>query len=185
MAESLAGRLIVATPALLDPNFYRTVVLICEHSDDGALGVVLNRPLEDAHLREHLPEWAALVTSPGVLFTGGPVEPATAIALARLRGGHRPDGWAPIIGRTGLLSLAREPADLAGDIDGLRIFSGYAGWGGGQLEGELKQEAWFVVDAEASDPFSGDPSTLWRTVLRRQRGMLATFAFFPEDPHAN
>ncbi len=92
MAASLAGKLLVATPSLVDPNFARTVVLICEHNAEGALGVVLNRPMEHATIGEHLPAWAPFVSTPPVIFQGGPVEPATALALGELTGaGARAD----------------------------------------------------------------------------------------------
>ena len=185
MADSLAGKLLVATPSLVDPNFARTVVLLCEHNDEGALGVVLNRPLEHAAVSEHLPEWLPYVSGLRVIFQGGPVEPSTALALGELAGTARPEGWSPVLGRTGLLSLSREPGDFGGDLRRMRVFSGYSGWTGGQLEGEVKQEAWFVVAAAPEDLFTPEPETLWRRVLQRQDSKLALFAYFPTDPRAN
>lgn len=185
MAESLAGKLIVATPNLVDPNFSRTVVLICEHNAEGALGVVLNRPMEHATIEEHLPEWLPFASRPAVIFQGGPVEPTTALALGEMAGSGSREGWSRVVGRAGLLSLSREPAALMDDLGSVRVFSGYAGWGSKQLDGELKEEAWFIVDADPADLFTAEPETLWRRVLQRQASDLAMFAFFPTDPRAN
>jgi putative transcriptional regulator len=65
------------------------------------------------------------------------------------------------------------------------VFAGYSGWGAGQLEREIEEEAWFVVDADPADPFSDNPETLWRDILKRQRGRLAMFAYAPKDPQVN
>ena len=178
------GRLLVATPLLRDPNFARTVVLICQESEDGHFGLVLNRPLE-AGVGEHLPEWEHLVSAPARIFGGGPVQPEVAIALGRRTDGGEDGGWTAIGGELGLLDLRGEPSELWGAIAGLRIFSGYAGWSAGQLEGELREQAWFVIDAAPDDPFAEDSEGLWKRVLRRQPGALAMFATFPPDPGLN
>jgi putative transcriptional regulator len=179
----LRGRLLVATPPLVDPNFDRSVVLMLEHGDDGALGIVLNRP-SDTALATVLPEWHEHATAPGVVFSGGPVAPEAVIALAR---GGRADteGWMPVVGEVGTVDVGRDPADLGRRLDALRVFVGYSGWSPGQLEAELEQDAWFVVSAEPGDPFSAHPDQLWREVLRRQRGRVAMFANYPEDPETN
>ncbi|MGE0226982.1 MAG: YqgE/AlgH family protein [Dehalococcoidia bacterium] len=183
MTELHAGRLLVATPLLDDPNFRRTVVLLCSHDAHGAFGLVLNRPLEAAVV-DLAPEWRGFVTAPPVLFAGGPVDRAQAFALgwsARTRG---ESWWTPIGGGVGLLSLEGEP-DALEDIEQVRLFAGYAGWGAGQLEGEVSEEAWFVVDAAPGDAFSARPARLWHEVLGRQRGELRLFAHFPPDPRLN
>lgn len=182
--ESLRGKLLVATPGLLDPNFFRSVVLLLEHNEGGALGVVLNRPT-DAELTEALPAWADIAAAPAVVFTGGPVQPESAIGLALASLGDEPDGFAPLLGGVGSVDLAREPTDVRPAPERLRVFAGYAGWGEGQLEGELAQSSWFVVDTEPDDAWTRHPSGLWRTVLRRQRGRLALFADSPTDPTTN
>ncbi len=182
--ERLAGRLLVASPLLTDSNFERSVVLMCAHSEDGALGLVLNRPLPLA-VAEPLPSWAATVTDPPSIFRGGPVQRERALALARLSPrAAEPPGWEAVLGRVGLLDLDRDPSEING-IEAVRIFSGHAGWGGGQLEGELLGEAWWVVDAEPGDAFDPDPEGLWKRVLRRQRGRLALFANYPPDVALN
>jgi putative transcriptional regulator len=183
LPETLRGRLLVATPPLVDPNFDRSVVLMLEHGDEGALGIILNRPTE-ATLSTVLPEWHAHASAPGVVFSGGPVAPEAVIALAR-GGGVSDTGWVPVLDDVGSVDVGLDPGDLGFPVEALRVFVGYAGWGPGQLEGELEEEAWFVVPTEASDPFAERPEDLWRDVLRRQRGRLAMFANFPPDPTAN
>ena len=181
--ESLRGRLLVATPPLVDPNFDRTVVLILEHGETGALGLVLNRPA-DTEVGDVLPEWRVVASSPPVVFVGGPVSPEAVIALARGRESEV-DGWVHILADIGTVDLARDPLDLGGPLEALRVFVGYAGWAPGQLESELEQGAWFVARLEREDPFVPTPEQLWRDVLRRQRGKLAMFANYPEDPTVN
>lgn len=184
MSENLVGKLLVATPLLQDPNFLRTVVLICQENDDGYLGLILNRPLE-ATVGEHLPEWEHLVSAPARIFEGGPVQREVALALGRRTDGGADGGWTPIGEQLGLLDLRGTPSELWGVVEQLRIFSGYSGWGAGQLQGELREQAWFVVDAEPGDPFAEDAEGMWRQVLRRQPGNLAMFAHFPPDPALN
>jgi putative transcriptional regulator len=194
MSEALKGRLLVATPNLGDPNFERTVVLILEHGEEGALGVVLNRP-SDLDLAEPLPEWARAAAHPPVIFIGGPVAPSAAVCLARVAGVGGARGWEPVLGPRGPLSGASGPVgtlDLDSDpdetiaaLEEIRVFAGYAGWGPGQLEGEIEDGGWFVVDADAADPLSPAPENLWSAVLRRQRSPLAFFAAYPPDPNLN
>jgi putative transcriptional regulator len=182
---SLKGRLLVASPALRDPNFDRTIVLVLEHTDDGALGLVLNRPSE-TELAEMLPAWGGVAAEPGVVFVGGPVSPGSAIGLAVAQAGDDGDGFVPVVGPLGTVDLTRDPDDVRPDVRAVRVFAGYAGWAGGQLEQELDAGGWFVVDADGfADALAEDPEHLWRTVLRRQRGPLAWLAHFPEDPETN
>jgi putative transcriptional regulator len=185
VGNSLAGRLLVATPKLLDPNFHRTVVFVCMHDEHGAFGLVLNRPLEAMKVAETIPVWSEHVSTPALVFLGGPVEPNSAIALGRSRAGLERDGWTRMTGTTGLVNLEANPEELMDDLEAVRVFAGYAGWGAGQIEGEIKEDAWFVVEAEPGDPFTGDPGHLWSAVLKRQRGKLAMFAFAPSDPSVN
>ena len=180
------GRLLVATPPLVDPNFDRTVVLMLEHGDDGALGVVLNRRSETA-IGDVFPEWGEVVSPPDVVFAGGPVSTDAVIALARRRdatAGER-EGFVQILDDLGTVDLAQDPLDIGASLDALRVFAGYAGWTPGQLEAELAQGAWFVVAMEPGDPFVAAPERLWRDVLRRQRGRLALFSNYPEDATVN
>src|SRR5437588_8789375 len=184
IGSSLKGKLLVATPALGDGIFDRSVVLIIEHDDtEGAFGVVLNRP-STTDVDGALPEWGRLAASPPVVFVGGPVSPEAAICLARMSSGDA-EGWVPVVGAVGALDLSQDPDMLAAAVDEVRLFSGYAGWTTGQLEGEIEAGAWFVVDALAADVLNDDPDSLWHAVLRRQRGPLAMFATYPEDPTTN
>jgi putative transcriptional regulator len=181
---SMKGRLLVAAPGLSDPNFARTVVLLLEHSDAGALGLVLNRP-SDTGVGEALPEWAPLAAHPPVVFVGGPVAPATAVCLGRARADAPTAGWEPVLDRVGTVDLNGHPADLFPPVDEVRVFAGYAGWAGGQLEAEIAGGGWFVVDAEPDDALFPLPERLWPAVLRRQGGHLALLANFPLDPSLN
>jgi len=183
-AGSLRGRLLVAMPALRDQNFDRTVTLLLEHTEEGALGLVLNRP-SDTELADPLPEWGPLAAEPPVVFVGGPVALDGAIGLARARGTADTEGWAPLFGGLGTVDLRRTPDDIEVPLDRLRVFLGHAGWGPGQLEGELAEDAWVVVDAVPGDAHSEDPAGLWRRVLRRQGGRLAWLANHPPDPSQN
>jgi putative transcriptional regulator len=183
--ESLAGHLLVATPALRDPNFERTVVLLVAHEPGGALGVVLNRPTE-VPVSEVLGSWGGLAGQPPVLFEGGPVQPESAICLARMKTGvSKLPGFHRVSGLVGTVDLAGDPEKLTDQIDGLRVFAGYSGWSPGQLEGELDSGSWFVFDALPGDAFMSRPDDLWPMVLRRQGGMTAAVALFPSDPSLN
>jgi putative transcriptional regulator len=185
-----AGRLLVATPLLGDPNFRRSVVLIVEHEvAEGTLGIVLNRPTK-IPVGQVLEQWTELATDPSVVFTGGPVSPTSALALALVPGKDEPLGWraldsAPALARLGLLDLDAPPRLLAPAIQSLRVFAGYAGWSPGQLEAEIDEGAWYVLPAEPGDAFAAEPERLWRTVLRRQDGDLAFLATYPDDPGMN
>ncbi len=184
MADDMTGKLLVASPLLEEPNFHRTVVYLCAHSNEGAFGLVINRPIEDARVGDHLPAWMEHVAPPSVFFKGGPVEPAAAFGLAEARAQAPAEGWLSVSGTVGLIDLSR-PAEMAGMLSGVRLFSGYAGWAAGQLEGEIESEAWFVVETRLPDLFSSDPNGLWRAVLKRQPGKLAMFAHFPPEPGLN
>jgi putative transcriptional regulator len=180
------GRLLVATPPLEDPNFDRTVIYVLEHHHDGALGVVLNRPTDEA-LDEPLDRWADLQAPPQTVFLGGPVETDALIALALT---NQPiteatDELSPVTGRVASADLTTDPALVTGAVSAVRIFRGYAGWGPGQLDGEIEIGAWLVLDAEPEDVFAASPQELWRQVLRRQRGRLAWLAAAPDDLSAN
>src|SRR5881227_2597607 len=165
------------TPALGNGIFDRSVVLIIEHDDtEGAFGVVLNRP-SATDVEGALPEWARLAASPPVVFVGGPVSPEAAICLARVSRDDA-EGWIPVVGTVGALDLSQDRDLLASAVDEVRLFAGYAGWTRGQLEDEIEEGAWFVVDATEGDVLNDEPGSLWQRVLRRQRGRLAMFAAF-------
>ena len=180
------GRLLVATPPLDDPNFDRTVVYMLEHHDEGAIGVVINRPTEET-LGEPLDRWQYLQAEPGSVFLGGPVEPDALIALAFAKQPvtETSDELSPVAGQVASTDLTTDPAFVSGLINSVRVFRGYAGWGPGQLEGELEAGAWLVLDAEPRDVFGDLPDELWRAVLRRQGGRLSWLAEAPDDLSSN
>ncbi|HEY2814672.1 MAG TPA: YqgE/AlgH family protein [Acidimicrobiales bacterium] len=183
---SSKGRLLVATPQLGDPNFARTVIFMLEDNDEGALGLVLNRP-SPLDVTEPLPDWSRLVASPSVVFVGGPVSRSSVIALAVREPAHElPDeAWTAVDGMVGVLDLTAD-ADLIGaGLAEVRVFAGYAGWDVGQLATEIDEGAWFVVDSAAKDTFTDHPEGLWANVLRRQPGPLRQFADYPPDPSVN
>ncbi len=166
----LAGRLLVAAPPLHDPNFFRTVVLLLDHDEHGALGLVLNRP-GDLTACEVVPRLAALLEDSAILYVGGPVQQDGVIGLAEYRD-PATFGAQPVVGPVGVLDADLDADELAEGIARVRAFQGYAGWGPGQLESELAEEAWIVAPAHASDAFDEEPTTLWRRALERLGGPL-------------
>ncbi len=157
--SSLAGRLLVASRNLIDPNFFRTVVLMLEHQD-GALGVVLNRPTTLA-IAEVVPDWLPLAGEPAVVFHGGPVERTAAIGLARGQASDADERFTPVSREVGIIDLGAGPDSLGSLVSDVRIYSGYAGWSPGQLEGEIEAGGWIVLDADPFDPLVNDPAALW------------------------
>jgi putative transcriptional regulator len=181
--DSLRGRLLVATPAIEAGPFMRSVVYVLDHDAEGALGVILNRPL-DSDVDDVLPDWAGLVNAPVCLFDGGPVAMDSALALGVVGGPVPPPGWRQMAGRVGLVDLDG-PLPAGGELAGLRVFAGYAGWAPEQLESEIAEGAWLDVEALDGDLISPQPENLWRDVLRRQDGDLRFWTTFPADPSAN
>ncbi len=173
--DSLAGSLLVATPILIDPHFYRTVVLVIQHDDDGCVGLVLNRPTTEPVV-DHLAEWADHVQTPSYVYYGGPVDPEVAIGL-----GLSPEGMPTGVPGLSLIDLAQPPT---GSGPPVRIYSGYSGWGSDQLEGEIEGGSWYVVQASPDDPFDGDEGQ-WRRVLRRQPGFLSVVSTYADDVELN
>lgn len=177
--DSLRGQLLVASPSLTEPNFHRTVVLVCSHDEEnGALGLVLNRPAEVA-VEDAAPELAYLVEEDEPLFVGGPVAPERVLILAE---------WSDP-SRAGLmvddtLGFVGEGTEHDGSGRS-RVFAGHAGWAPGQLEAELEQDAWILAESEHEDVFSADPEGLWSAVLRRKGGRFELIARMPENPSMN
>ena len=181
---SLRGRLLVSNPALRDPNFDRTVVLVLEHDEDGALGLILNRP-SGTPLGEVLPDWSGLSSDPPLVFVGGPVDESAAICLGSCRPGATSEAIQFVFPTVGVVDLDTDPDLLTHLVAYVRVFAGYAGWGAGQLDEEVEANGWFVVDVLPNDPFTPSPASLWRTVLRRQPGRLPLYSTYPEDPSHN
>jgi putative transcriptional regulator len=181
MEESLRGKLLIASPSLVDPNFARTVVLITEHTEEGAMGVVLNRPSETA-VDEVAPELGPVVDSEPV-FIGGPVQPQALVVLAEFAD---PEAAAWIVADdVGFVAAQTEGDRLAAAVRRSRVYAGYSGWGAGQLEGELAEEAWIVESPLASELFPEEPAELWQDVLARKGGQFALIARMPDDPSLN
>ena len=179
---SLEGQLLIASPALLDPNFRRTVVLVTEHSDEGAAGLVLNRP-SPASVSELVPELEPLVEDEEeAVWLGGPVQPNAVLVLGEF---VDPDEAAvPLFGALGFPALD-DPETVVPATTRRRVFAGYAGWGAGQLEGELEREDWILEPARPDDPFTREPESLWADALRRKGGIYELVARMPEDPSVN
>ena len=131
--------LLLATPPLDDPNFDRSVVYMMEHSIEGAVGVVLNHPTDEASI-DGLDEWMELTTPPAVVFNGGPVQFDALIAIAELSRTTQRTTWSAILPDLGSVDLARHPVDVADEVGRVRMFRGYAGWASGQLDSEIATE---------------------------------------------
>lgn len=179
--DTLRGQLLIAGPSLVDPNFWRTVVLVGEHSEEGALGVVLNRA-SDAAVDETVPELAILGDDLGQVHVGGPVQPSAIVVLADFLEPERAASL--VLDSVGFLPAEVDPTTL-GELKRARVFAGYAGWGPGQLDDELEEGSWIVEPALPEDVFTTEPSTLWSDVLRRKGGPFGVLALMPPDPSLN
>jgi putative transcriptional regulator len=173
--DSLRGQLLIAAPSLFD-YFRRTVVLVLEHTPEGAMGVVLGRETETL-VADAVPALADLPDSGDVVYLGGPVSPESVVALGEF---ENPDeAGNHVVGSLGTL----DPEGSNESLRRMRVFAGYAGWAAGQLDGELEQEAWIVHEADEDDPFrSGD---LWSNALERKGGRYRLMATMPADPSLN
>lgn len=179
------GRLLVAAPNLIDPNFRRTVLLVLEHTDDGALGVVLNRPT-GLIVQDALP--ADVLTAfdgDELVFEGGPVDPESVIVLGQFRERFAPQSGKIALGTVRVVEPDSDFTTLASRVHELRVFGGYAGWAAGQLEDEIAEDAWIDCTCEPGDVFTDSPDVLWHDVLDRQGGHLRLVARMPDDPSLN
>jgi putative transcriptional regulator len=179
--DTLRGQLLVAAPQLADPNFARTVVLITEHNDEGAMGIVLNRP-STAEVAEAAPELMSLVAPGDDVFVGGPVQPSSVIVLAEW---VAPGGGVPVFENVGFVAADSDPDELEQSVERARLFAGFAGWAPGQLEGELARDDWILEPALPGDVFTAEPDELWSEVLERKGGHYALVARMPVDPSLN
>lgn len=179
---SLGGQLLIAGSNLWDPNFRRAIVLVGQHDEDGAVGVVLNRPL-DVTVHEAVPPLAELVTSREPLFIGGPVQPEAAVVVADFEDPSRAEVVA--FDTVGFLPPEVD-RDTLGPIRRARVFAGYTGWGPGQLEVELERDgSWIVAPATVADVFDPEPGMLWDAVLRRLGSAYDMLRLMPADPSLN
>jgi putative transcriptional regulator len=179
--QSLRGQLLVAGPGLVDPNFRRAVVLVGEHSEEGAMGVVLNRPTP-ATVAEAVPELSTLVDGSDVVHLGGPVQPSAIVVLAEFEEPGRAASL--VVGSVGFLPAEVDPEEL-GELRQTRVFAGYAGWGPQQLDAELDEGSWIVEPALPDDVFAESSVDLWSEVLRRKGGPFGVLALMPPDPTSN
>lgn len=178
-APSLAGQLLLAHPILRDPHFRQTVVLLSSHNADGAMGVVLNRPL-NRQLGELNSEFALSPLAGVPLYFGGPVEPEQLIIVTW----H----WIPAEQAFQLhFGVEVEKATAMMGLPGvtMRAFLGYAGWGKGQLENEMKQDTWLLTPVEGDWLIKHDGVLLWRSMITHLKPELKVLADAPDDPTVN
>ncbi len=180
--HSLAGNLLIAGPVLRDPNFARSVVLITEHTRESAIGIVLNRPLE-LFAADILTPLAEILGRDEPIFQGGPVEPSSVLALGEFRDARASAGL--VLGAIGFVRGDVEPSETAAATLRVRAYAGYSGWGAGQLDRELAEDAWVVDPARPEDVFDPEPTGLWRRVLNRKGGKYRIIAMAPLDPTLN
>jgi putative transcriptional regulator len=183
MAESLKGRLLIASPSIHDPNFRRTVVYMTEHGDEGAMGLVLNRAAETT-VGEAVPDLAWLADGAAVVHVGGPVAPQSVVVLAEFQ---EPELSALLVeDDLGFVPAeVDDVSELSGALRRRRVFAGHAGWGPGQLEAEMEEESWIVAPATREDVFTADPDELWSVVLKRKGHQYALLSTMPIDPSLN
>src|SRR3982074_2389919 len=179
--ETLRGSLLLAAGGLFAPTFRRTVVLIAEHGEEGALGLVLNRPAK-IRVQDAAPVLSGLVEPEAPLFVGGPVQPEAVLVLAEFPAPVRADR--PVGGTVGFADPDLDPALVQGIVRA-RVFAGYSGWGPGQLEGEMGESAWIVEPALPGDGLTSEPEPLWMAVLRRKGGEYRMLSLMPDDPSSN
>ena len=179
--ESLRGQLLIASPALLDPNFRRTVVLVTEHNEHGAAGLVLNRP-SPAAVAEVVPVLEPLVEDGEPVWLGGPVQPEAVLVVGEFL--DPDDAAVPLFDGLGFPSL-EDPEEVLPATTRRRVFAGYAGWAAGQLENEIARDDWILEPACSDDVFTETPEALWSDVLRRKGGVYELVARMPEDPSLN
>jgi putative transcriptional regulator len=180
--ESLRGKLLIASPVLVDPNFARTVVFITEHNSEGAMGIVLNRPSE-SEVGEVVPQLSEVAPPEDPVYVGGPVQPAALVVLAEFSD-PSVAAWI-VVADVGFVSAEADTAELAESTRRGRVYAGYSGWGEGQLEAELEADSWIVEPPMPAELFPEDPESLWSDVLARKGGQYGLLARMPEDPSVN
>jgi putative transcriptional regulator len=177
------GRLLISEPFLPDPNFERTVVLLCEHNDEGSFGFVLNKP-SIVKLNEVMEDMTAIES---IVYVGGPVQQDTLHFIHRHSGVNNAVEITSHVYWGGdfenLLVLCDTKQISATDI---RFFLGYSGWGPGQLDSELEQDSWIVCDFVSDQLlFETEPDTMWRKALENMGGRFSVYSNYPTDPRLN
>jgi putative transcriptional regulator len=180
--DSLKGQLLVASPALFDPNFRRTVVLITEHTEEGAAGLVLNRR-SGTSVADAVPNLAPLVEDEELVYVGGPVQQEAVLCLAEFDDPE--DAAILVVDHVGFVPGDGDFGLIAGGTRRARVFAGYAGWGPGQLEAELEANSWIVEDAARTDLFADPGLDLWGSILHARGGVYRLIALMPDDPSQN
>jgi putative transcriptional regulator len=178
---SLRGQLLIAGPTLLDPNFHRTVILVCDHDEAGAMGLVLNRP-SPIPADQAIPELESALGDEERLWVGGPVQTTSVVVLAEFEVAERA---MLVSGDVGIVLPEGDLEEVGDQVRRARAFLGYAGWGPEQLDGELERDDWIVADFRPGDAFTEDPESLWAQVLDRKGGAYALLATMPPDPSQN
>jgi putative transcriptional regulator len=178
---NLRGQLLISAGGLFDSNFRQTVVLIGAHDARGAVGVILNRPL-DVTVHDAIPTLASLVRSGDALHDGGPVETDQAVVLVEAVADALLD--VRVFGSVGFVT-GDVPLEVGTAVRRARVFLGHAGWGPDQLDEEVAAGAWFVEPAAVEDVFTAEPRTLWRRLLERKGPLFAAAARIPFDPRVN
>ncbi len=182
IVDSLRGQLLVAGPDLLDPNFRRSVILVGEHGEEGAMGVILNRP-SPMSVAEAVPPLAELVAEWELVHVGGPVQPQAIVVLGDFE--DTSEAGALVLGSVGFLPGEIENASEIASLTRARVFAGYAGWAPNQLEEEIAESSWILAPAVPEDIFTDDPDHLWSAVLKRKGGAFAVLALMPPNPSSN
>jgi len=180
--DNLKGQLLLASPALFDPNFRRAVVLVTEHTEEGAAGLVLNRPSETA-VADAVPDLLPLVSEEERVYVGGPVQESAVLVLAEFEDPE--EAALLVVDDIGFLPGDGDFDLLAGATRRVRVFAGYAGWGPGQLEAELEESSWIVGSSPAPELFPELEDDLWARILRDKGGVYRVVALMPEDPSVN
>ena len=182
MEQSLTGQLLLASPALSDPNFARTVVLVGVHGDEGSMGVVLNRP-SAVTVGEAVPQLEPAIDVSEPVYIGGPVQQSSIVFLAEFL--DPSPAAVLVLGRIGFPAPDADVEQLTRSTARARVFAGYAGWSAGQLDAELDQGDWILDAARPQDVFNDEPGELWSQILTRKGGSYALLARMPSDPSVN
>ncbi len=151
--------LLVSSPSLVDTAFGRSVILVWQHDEAGAIGVVINKVSVDSVLN-YLPDWSDAISQPQHVFLGGPVEVDTAIAITLARPGS-------VLLSEGLALVDLEASSANEGAGSVRVFAGYSGWSAGQLDQELAERTWLVAPFEPGDLLARGVGRLWADVVAR------------------